>query len=82
MYILLDNQGKVLIDEIDYLTGDHHQHFVDPKRIVAINSYRNKKARLKTFFPWYSFKNDYRLVRKGKWLWNLRKDYGLQKNTI
>ena len=44
MYILLDNQGKVLIDEIDYLTGDHHQHFVDPKRIVTINSYRNKKA--------------------------------------
>ena len=82
MYILLDNQGNVLIDEIDYLTGKHHQHFVNPERIVAINSYRNKKARLKTFFPWYSFEGDYRLVRKGKWLWNLQHRLSLHKNTI
>lgn len=47
MYVLLDDQGNVLIDEIDYVTG----LFVAPERIDAINSYRNKEARIKKFFP-------------------------------
>lgn len=47
--VLLDDQGNVLIDEIDYVTGEHHQLFVAPERIDAINSYRNKEARIKKF---------------------------------
>lgn len=47
MYVLLDDQGNVLIDEVDYVTGEHHQLFVAPERIDAINSYRNKEARIK-----------------------------------
>lgn len=78
MYVLLDDQGNVLIDEIDYVTG----LFVAPERIDAINSYRNKKARIKKFFPWYSFEGDYHLVKKSKWLRNLKHRLSLHKNAI
>lgn len=74
MYVLLNRQGDVLIDEINYLTNEHHQHFVNPEKIDAINSYRNKEAKIKTFFPWHSFKGDYQLVKKSKWLWDLRQN--------
>ena len=82
MYVLLDDQRNVLIDEIDYVTGEHHQLFVAPERIDAINSYRNKKARIKKFFPWYSFEGDYHLVKKSKWLRNLNHRLSLHKNAI
>ena len=49
MYVLLDDQGNVLIDEVDYVTGEHHQLFVAPERIDAINSYRNKEAHQEIF---------------------------------
>ena len=64
MYVLLDDQENVLIDEIDYVTGEHHHLFVEPERIDAINSYRNKEARISKFFPWYSFEGDYHLVKR------------------
>lgn len=80
--VLLDDQGNVLIDEIDYVTGEHHQLFVAPERIDAINSYRNKEARIKKFFPWYSFEGDYHLVKKSKWLRNLNHRLSLHKNAI
>lgn len=73
MYVLLDDQGNVLIDEVDYVTGEHHQLFIEPERIDAINSYRNKEARIKKFFPWYSFEGDYHLVKKSKWIYNLHR---------
>ena len=82
MYVLLDDQRNVLIDEIDYVTGEHHQLFVAPERIDAINSYRNKKARIKKFFPWYSFEGDYHLVKNSKWLRNLNHRLSLHKNAI
>ena len=49
MYVLLDDQGNVLIDEVDYVTGEHHQLFVAPERIDAINSYRNKERASRNF---------------------------------
>ena len=82
MYVLLDDQENVLIDEIDYVTGEHHHLFVEPERIDAINSYRNKEARISKFFPWYSFEGDYHLVKKSKWLRNLQHRLSLHKNAI
>ena len=82
MYVLLDDQENVLIDEIDYVTGEHHHLFVEPERIDAINSYRNKEARISKFFPWYSFEGDYHLVKKSKWLRNLQYRLSLHKNAI
>ena len=82
MYVLLDDQGNVLIEETNLATGDSLERFVKPEKIKAINTYRNKDARVKTFFPWYSFKNSYHLVKKSKWLRNLQHRLSLHKNAI
>ena len=54
MYVLLDDQENVLIDEIDYVTGEHHHLFVAPERIDAINSYHNKEAKRVSGFEIYN----------------------------
>ena len=77
MYILLDDQENVLIDEVDYVTGEHHQHFASLEEIDAINSYRNKDARIKKFFPWHSFKEDYHLVKESKWIHNIQQSLSM-----
>lgn len=77
MYVLLDDQGNVLIEETNLATGDSLERFVKPEKIKAINTYRNKDARVKTFFPWYSFKNSYHLVKKSKWLHSVKGNIAL-----
>ena len=51
MYVLLDDRGNVLIEETDFATGHRIERFIEPEKIKAINTYRNKDARIKTFFP-------------------------------
>lgn len=77
MYVLLDDRGNVLIEETDFATGHRIERFIEPEKIKAINTYRNKDARIKTFFPWYSFKNDYHLVKKSKWLRSMEQNIAL-----
>ncbi|WP_290033167.1 hypothetical protein [Ligilactobacillus cholophilus] len=77
MYVLLDDEGNVLIEEMDLVSGGSIDRFVKPEKIRVINSYRNKDARVKTFFPWYSFKNKYHLVKKSKWLRSIKGNIAL-----
>nr|WP_321315202.1 hypothetical protein [uncultured Ligilactobacillus sp.] len=42
MYVLLDDEGNVLIEEMDLVSGGSIDRFVKPEKIRVINSYRNK----------------------------------------
>ena len=50
--------------------------------VRLINLFNVAQARIKKFFPWYSFEGDYHLVKKSKWLRNLQHRLSLHKNTI
>lgn len=72
MFVLLDEQDRVLIQEVDIVTNKVHYEFVKPAVIDSINTYRTKCAKLKLFFPWYSFEGDYHLMRKRNWIRKLK----------
>lgn len=50
MYILMNQNYEVLITETSLITGEKSCYFAKPEAIKAINSYRNKDAKVKTFY--------------------------------
>lgn len=50
MYVLLNNNNEILIEETDLLTDSKIYFFASFKSLDSINSYRNKSAKIKSFW--------------------------------
>lgn len=69
MYVMVNDQGNVLVEEYDIPSNTSRFFFADLDTIAAINTYSSKDVTIKKFFPWSSPElDDCRLIKKKIWL--------------
>lgn len=76
MYVMVNEQGNVLVEEYDIPSNTSHFFFADLGTIIAINTYSTKDITIKKFFPWSSPKsNNCRLIKKKIWFKNQKNNF-------